>query len=75
MYRRMVFVSAVPLVSSQPARRASLGCVLAIASLVFFRESQPFNTQFTNLISYVAQLAIFLTFYAGKIITTVSDIG
>jgi hypothetical protein len=70
MYRRMVFVSAVPLVSSAPAKRASLGCVLAIASLVFYRESSPFNTKFTNLIAYVAQLAIFLTFYAALCIET-----
>jgi hypothetical protein len=70
MYRRMVFVSAVPLVSSAPAKRASLGCVLAIASLVFYRESSPFNTKFINLIAYVAQLAIFLTFYAALCIET-----
>jgi hypothetical protein len=70
MYRRMVFVSAVPLVSPSPAKRASLGCVLAIMSLVFYRENCPFNTKFTNLIAYVAQLVIFLTFYAALSIET-----
>ena len=70
MYRRMVFVSAVPLVSPSPAKRASLGCVLAIVSLVFYREYSPFNTKFTNLIAYVAQLVIFLTFYAALSIET-----
>jgi hypothetical protein len=66
----MVFVSAVPLVSPSPAKRASLGCVLAIVSLVFYREVSPFNTKFTNLLAYMAQLVIFLTFYAALSIET-----
>jgi len=70
MYRRMVFVSAVPLVSPSPAKRAFLGCVLAIVSLVFYREVSPFNTKFTNLLAYMAQLVIFLTFYAALSIET-----
>jgi len=70
MYRRMVFVSAIPLSSPEPATRASLGCVLAIASMVFYREVAPFTTEFTNFIAYVAQLVIFLTFYAALGIET-----
>ena len=47
----MVFVSAIPLSSPEPATRASLGCVLAIASMVFYREVAPFTTEFTNFIA------------------------
>ena len=70
IYRRVVFVSVIPLMSTNTARRASLGCVLAILSLLFYREEQPFRTKFTNLIAYVAQAAILMTFYGALAIQT-----
>ena len=65
MYRRMVFVSAIPLASPVPATRASLGCVLSIASMMYYRETQPFTEGLTNFIAYMSQLVVFLTFYAA----------
>lgn len=70
MYRRMVFVSVIPLVSSESATRASFGAILAIASMMYYREEQPFKTGFTNFIAYVAQACILLTFYAALAIET-----
>lgn len=70
MYRRIAFVSLVPLTSSVTATRASLGCVLAIISMLYYREERPFRTKFTNFIAYVAQAAILFTFYAALSIET-----
>lgn len=38
MYRRIAFVGILPLTSPLSATRASLGCVLAIASIAYYRE-------------------------------------
>jgi hypothetical protein len=70
MYRRIAFVSVIPLTSSVTATRASLGCVLAIISMLYYREERPFRTNFTNFIAYVAQAAILFTFYAALSIET-----
>lgn len=56
MYRRIFFVGILPLISPVSATRASFGCVLAIASVVYFREEQPYRVRFTNFIAYVAQV-------------------
>ena len=55
MYRRMVFVSVIPLASPESATRASFGAILGIVSMMYYREEQPFKTGFTNFIAYVAQ--------------------
>jgi len=70
IYRRVVFVSVIPLVSVNKATRASLGCVLAVLSMLYYREEKPFRTTFTNLIAYIAQAAILMTFYAALSIET-----
>jgi len=70
MYRRIAFVSVIPLTSSVTATRASLGCVLAMVSMLYYREERPFRTKFTNFIAYLAQAAILFTFYAALSIET-----
>jgi len=70
MYRRMTFISFVPLISPVSATRASFGAILAIVSMVYFREQQPFRSEEVNFIAYVAQAAILLTFYAALSIQT-----
>jgi hypothetical protein len=82
MYRRVVFVSIIPLCSTLKATRASLGCVLAMTSVLYYREENPFRREFTNVIAYVAQMAIFVTYYAALSIETgvmvdfgLSDLG
>jgi hypothetical protein len=59
MYRRIVFIGILPLTSRNPAVRASLGCILAIASYVFIRENNPYRVGFTNFIAYIAQVCVF----------------
>ena len=56
MYRRIMFIGIVPLVSPNPATRASFGCMLAIMSVAYFREEQPYRVEFTNTIAHIAQV-------------------
>jgi hypothetical protein len=56
MYRRLLFVAVLPYVSTKSTTKASVGCVLAIVSGVYFREAAPFRIEFTNLLAYVSQV-------------------
>jgi hypothetical protein len=56
MYRRIIFIGIIPLVSPNPATRSSFGCMLAIMSAAYFREEQPYRVDFTNVIAHVAQV-------------------
>jgi hypothetical protein len=56
MYRRIMFIGVLPLFTPVASKRASLGCVFAIFSVVYFREEEPFRIEFTNTIAYVAQV-------------------
>jgi hypothetical protein len=65
MYRRIVFVGIVPLVSPNPSTRASFGCMLAIMGVAYFREEQPYRVEFTNTIAHIAQVRNDHTFIYG----------
>jgi len=56
MYRRIIFIGIVPLISPNAATRASFACILAIISVAYFREEQPYRVDFTNFIAHVAQV-------------------
>jgi len=70
MYRRIIFIGIIPLVSPRSTTRASFGCILAIFSVAYFREEQPYRVDFTNVIAHIAQYAILVTFYAALSIET-----
>ena len=70
LYRRVVFIGVLPLASTSTATRASLGLVLSILSIAYFREEQPYRVRFTNVIAHVAQFVILVTFYAALTIET-----
>jgi hypothetical protein len=55
MLRRVMFVGALPLVSTRSARRAAFGIVCALISLVLYREAEPFTRPSNNTLSSVAQ--------------------
>jgi len=65
MYRRIIFIGILPLISPRPAIRSSFGCVLAILSVAYFREEQPYRVDFTNVIAHMAQFSILITFYSA----------
>ena len=69
-YRRIIICGVIPLCSTVNATRASLGVVLAILSLMYFREERPYREKQVNFIAYVAQFAILVTFYAALSIDT-----
>jgi hypothetical protein len=56
MYRRIVFIGIVPLVSANPSTRASFGCIFAIMGVAYFREEKPYRVEFTNTIAHIAQV-------------------
>jgi hypothetical protein len=70
LLRRILFVGVLPLTSPVTATRASLGVVLSIASVVYFREEEPYKIEFSNFIAHVAQFVILITFYAALAIDT-----
>ena len=63
-------IGVLPLTSPVNATRASLGVVLAILSVAYYREEQPYRVKFTNSIAYLAQYTILITFYAALSIDT-----
>jgi hypothetical protein len=56
MYRRIMYVGVLPLFTPNSSKRASLGCIFAIISYVYFREEEPFRVSFTNNIACIAQV-------------------
>jgi hypothetical protein len=65
MYRRISFVGALPLLSSNEARLASIGVALGLVSGIVYRELEPFARASTNVLAHVAQYSILLTFGAA----------
>ena len=70
MYRRILFVSALPLLSAKMSRRAAIGVFFALLSAICYREVQPFARGPTNILVHCAQYAILLTFGSALAIET-----
>jgi hypothetical protein len=75
MYRRIMFIGVVPLISHEPATRASFALLLSIISVVYFSHYQPYRLPFTNVIAFVAQVSILVTFYGALTIESESLIN
>jgi hypothetical protein len=56
MYRRITFIGVLPLISPISSIRSSVGMVLAFASAAYFREEEPYQVSFTNVIAHIAQV-------------------
>lgn len=67
-YRRIIIVGTLPLMSTQTTKRAVLGMLLSLVSLALYREMQPFNRKSTNLVAYVAQYAVLITFGSALVL-------
>lgn len=57
MYRRVVFISVLPLIRGGGQQRAVVGTLLAMGSSVLYREKQPFRRLSTNILVYIAQVS------------------
>jgi len=64
LYRRIVFISVLPLLSQRNSMKAYMGCTLALFSAIYFRELTPYRVAFTNVIAVIAQYVILLDFMA-----------
>jgi len=72
-YRRVIFIGVLPLLTQNSPRRAAIGVVMSVCSLAFYREFEPFSRRANNLLVYVAQYTILVTFLTGWAID--SDVG
>jgi len=70
LYRRVFFIGVLPLVTNDNARKAALGMCSALASLILFRESEPFEIDATNTLAALCQLTVLLNFGAALVIAT-----
>jgi len=59
MYRRIIFIGVLPLVSTHTAVKASFGCVLGVLSGIYFREINPYRIEETNIIARLAQVRLY----------------
>jgi hypothetical protein len=70
MFRRVLFVGLIPLMSPSTLRRGILGVLFSLISLVVYHELIPFRIPFTNTLAYIAQLVIFLTYAGSHVLET-----
>jgi len=75
MYRRVLFVGVLPLLSAKSDRRSALGMFFSLCSLAFYNEVAPFISPSTNILAGVAQYTNLLTFGAALAIEVGLDHG
>jgi hypothetical protein len=56
MYRRIIFIGILPLMSPQSATRASFGLFLGFVSHIGFSYHEPYRAHFANTIASIAQV-------------------
>lgn len=65
MYRRIMFVGVLPLLSSKGDRRAAIGVLLAILSLAVYSEVDPYELPANRILVRVSQYTVFCTYGCG----------
>ena len=73
MYRRVMFVSVLPLISADAARCAAAGVFLALMSTFVYRELSPFLDGNVNILAVIAQYTVLLTY--GSVLALKSDLS
>jgi hypothetical protein len=68
LYRRVMFISLLPLLSQRTSTVAYVGCTLALFSGIYFRELTPYRVEFINVIAVIAQYVILLDFMAALLL-------
>ena len=69
-YRRVLLIGGLPLLSVRAPRRAAAGLFVGLASLVIFRELEPFSSSATNIILNASQLVIIVNYSTALILST-----
>ena len=62
MYRRIMFIGLLPLMGQKSSRKATFGLLMALCSLIVFREVEPYRKSSTNMLASSAQVMLVLTF-------------
>jgi hypothetical protein len=57
MYRRILFIGVLPLLGTG-SLRATIGCFFSILLAAYFRESNPYIRNTTNILAVVAQYQV-----------------
>jgi hypothetical protein len=70
MYRRIIFISVLPLLGRDNVGRAYSGVALSLLSCIYYRESTPFRMPYTNFLAVVAQYVILLAYMAALLLAT-----
>jgi hypothetical protein len=52
MYRRILFLGVLPLLSPKTGLKAAIGFVFGISSALLYREVKPFRKKGTNILAY-----------------------
>jgi hypothetical protein len=68
IYRRLIIISILPLVSSNILVRAYFGSFISFLSTIYFREAGPYRVGFTNLLGTIAQYQILIVFLAALLL-------
>ena len=67
IYRRIVFISILPFLG-KGAGRAGIGCLIALISVIVYREGCPYQEGSTNVLATTAQYQILATFLGALVI-------
>jgi len=70
MFRRIFFIGIIPLITSSSSRRAAIGVLISLCSIALYGEASPFEKSSTNLLVYIAQYSILLTYGGALVIST-----
>ena len=70
MFRRTLFVGALPLFSQSHYVCASVGVLLSLMSVIVYRELEPFERSENNVLNYASQYGLALTYMAALVILT-----
>lgn len=70
LYRRVVFIGALPLMTPKSSRRAAIGMLLSILSLAIYGELEPFELRTNRVLARSSQYAVFMTFGCGTLFSS-----
>jgi len=68
--RRILFVGVIPLMAASSMVRSAIGLGFALVSMILYRELTPFMSAETNVVAYIADIVIYLTFASALMIET-----
>ena len=56
MFRRLIFVGILPVLTPKILERAALGLVVSLIFMSIYRELMPFQVEFANTLAHTGQM-------------------